>query len=137
MGPYPTMGQTPRPITLVDRLRQNGRTDRDDSPLRKLFRSDAKLISRTFLSNAIPTGSRVSITDRQSRRYASCRIPTRPNEKSESRSRTCVISDNKWICQTRSKAVLMRRGDLKKNEGDARCKYSSDMIVYILRLWNA
>jgi hypothetical protein len=36
MAPYPNLGQTPRPITLVDRLRQNGRTDRDDSPLRKL-----------------------------------------------------------------------------------------------------
>jgi hypothetical protein len=33
MGP-PSYAQTPRPMNVVDRFRQNGRPGRDDSPLR-------------------------------------------------------------------------------------------------------
>lgn len=33
MGP-PSYAQTPRPMNIVDRFRQNGRPGRDDSPLR-------------------------------------------------------------------------------------------------------
>jgi hypothetical protein len=107
VAPYPNLGQTPRPVTLVDRLRQNGRTDRDDSPLRKLCRSppSEELRPRTIIRIAIPTSSRISIASDQSRRYTSRRVSAaKSNQKSEPRSR--VISDFQWICPTCSKEVL-------------------------------